>query len=101
MSKGSKVVPVRIPDELYIRMIAQIDKTNERRKEEEFDVSSFIRKAIEDKLDHANRSRCWRASRQLGECKGLGLLYNAKDHGKPGSDHIPFGEDRTTDSSGG
>jgi len=72
MSKGSKIVPVRIPDDLFVRMINQIGTTNERRKEEPFDVSSFIRQAIEDKLDHCSRSRCWRKKRGLPGCERIG-----------------------------
>jgi len=72
MSKGSRIVPVRIPDDLFVRMLCQIEATNERRKQEPFDVSSFIRQALEDKLDHCSRSRCWRKKRGLTGCEGLG-----------------------------
>jgi len=68
MSKGSRIVNVRINDELYMRMFKQIEGTNETRKGEPFDVSGFIRQAIEDKLAHNKRSRCWRKSRGLGKC---------------------------------
>lgn len=57
MSKGSKIVPVRIPDELYELMQHAIICINERRREEPYDVSSFIRMCIRHKLDHRIRSK--------------------------------------------
>jgi hypothetical protein len=68
MSKGSKIVPVRIPDDLLDEMLKQIDATNLTRKEEPFRVGAWIRQAIQDKLAHNRRSRCWRRNRGLGEC---------------------------------
>lgn len=57
MSKGSTIVPVRMDQdsiELLDRIIAEL---NGRRRDAPFDRSSFIRKAIEEKIKHVWRSR--------------------------------------------
>lgn len=57
MSKGSKIVPVRISDELYGEMLAAMDSRNNKTQEEPHTVSDFIRYCIRTKLAHAARGR--------------------------------------------
>lgn len=56
MSKGSRVVPVRMPDELMEEIMAYIVRRNWATMTEPYSLSTFIRKAIREKLDHAKRS---------------------------------------------
>jgi len=73
MSAGSKIVPVRIPDALHQEISLAIVLANETRKEEPYDMSSWIRKAIMEKLDHLRRGSgkadCWRKRRGLKGCQ--------------------------------
>jgi len=57
MAKGTPVVPVRISDEVMLRVEQAIRSRNARAFDEPWTVSDFIRKAIKDKLDHMERSR--------------------------------------------
>jgi len=57
MSKGSPLVPVRIPHELLERILAQMSMTNRFVYDEAYVVSSWIRKACEEKLAKMIRSR--------------------------------------------
>lgn len=57
MSKGSPYVPLRIPVELYERILAQMELTNLFVRDEEYNVSSWLRKAAEEKLAKMARSR--------------------------------------------
>lgn len=57
MSKGSKVVPVRIEADLLAAICQQIDMTNEVRREEPYTLSEFIRSALREKLDKMRRGR--------------------------------------------
>lgn len=57
MSKGSMIVPVRIPEVLYITLLETIKSANRSRKNAEYTVSEWIRKAITEKLEHLSRSR--------------------------------------------
>lgn len=57
MSKGSKIVPVRISDDLYQAMESAIDSRNKATQEEPFNVSDFIRYCIRYKLAHTERGR--------------------------------------------
>jgi metal-responsive CopG/Arc/MetJ family transcriptional regulator len=54
--RGSTIVPVRIPDELLTLIDETIARVNPRKRDEPFDRSSFIRKAILEKLNHYTRS---------------------------------------------
>lgn len=56
MAKGSKIVQVRIPDKMLDAMIIALDKANERRREAPYDMSSWVRAAIVEKLAHLARS---------------------------------------------
>jgi hypothetical protein len=55
MSKGSPIIPVRIPVELLAELDAKIDTVNDRRKDEPYRRSSFIIAAIREKLDKYKR----------------------------------------------
>ena len=65
MSKGSKVVPVRIPDELLAEIESAIESANYHTKGEIYTVSSWIRKQLEMKLHNLRRSKCWAKERRL------------------------------------
>lgn len=65
MSKGSKIVPVRIPDELLDQIEAAIQSANFHTKGEIYTVSSWIRKQLEMKLHNLNRSKCWARDRRV------------------------------------
>lgn len=54
--RGSRIVPVRIDDTLLESISATITRVNKSRRDKPFTVSSFIRKAIEEKLHHYQRS---------------------------------------------
>lgn len=72
MAKGSKVVQVRVKNELLSKMDAIIRSLNHHRKGEPFDRSSFIRKAIVDKVKHVLRSRSRRRWREyIAELDGV------------------------------
>lgn len=57
MSKGSRIVPVRVPRDLEIRIAAAIASANQSTKEEPYTLSEWIRKAVVEKLDHLERSK--------------------------------------------
>ena len=73
MSKGSTVVLVRITAEMLDEMKIEINRLNHRVKGEPYNRSSFIRKAIMDKLDHIARSRAKRSfAESEAEMRGEG-----------------------------
>jgi hypothetical protein len=57
MSKGSRIVPVRMTPELHDEMMVQIEMSLKHRKEEPWTVSEFIRTAIAEKLAKMARGR--------------------------------------------
>lgn len=57
MSKGSKIVQVRVPDDLLKRIEEHVSSLQLNARGEPPTVSSYIRKAIEEKLAHRERSR--------------------------------------------
>lgn len=57
MSKGNRIVPVRFSEDAYADMVKQIEDSNDRRSEEPWTVSEFIRIAIAEKLAKMERSR--------------------------------------------
>lgn len=57
MSKGSKIVPVRIDEDLLEQMEQAIESRNAATQEEPFNVSDYIRFCIRTKLAHTARSR--------------------------------------------
>jgi len=56
MSKGSKVVPLRIDQELLNEIEQSVGAANYYTKGEPYTTSSWIRKCIREKLDHLRRS---------------------------------------------
>jgi len=61
-SKGSKIVPVRIPQEMLDEMQEMIASRNFNAPGEPWDVAKFIRKAVAEKIAHMKRSRKGRDS---------------------------------------
>ena len=57
MSKGSKVVPVRIEAELLAMIDLLILRANEHTQEEPYTRSSWIKKALAEKINHLARSK--------------------------------------------
>lgn len=57
MSKGSRVVPIRVQRDLEIRIAAAIESANQTTKGEPYTLSEWIRKAVVEKLDHLERSK--------------------------------------------
>jgi len=57
MSKGSKVVPLRISQELLDEIARSVESANYHTKGELYTTSSWIRKCIQEKLDHLNRPK--------------------------------------------
>lgn len=57
MSKGSKVVVVRIPAELGTEIDDAIHAANAVTREEPYNRSTWVRKCITDRLKHLARGR--------------------------------------------
>lgn len=57
MSKGNRIVPVRISAEMMSAIEASIESLNVRAGPNHWNVSDWIRQAILDKLAHMQRSR--------------------------------------------
>jgi len=57
MSKGNQVIPVRFPKELLTQVENAVQSANATRAAEPYTVSSWIRKCIEEKISHLQRSR--------------------------------------------
>jgi hypothetical protein len=57
MSKGSKIVPVRMNAAELAALQNEVARYNANPLNAELSVSEWIRKAIRDKIDHATRSR--------------------------------------------
>lgn len=67
MSKGSPYVPIRIPADLLDKIKEQIAMTNRFIADEEYVLSSWLRKAAEEKLAKMVRSRRRRPRPLAGE----------------------------------
>jgi hypothetical protein len=52
---GSKIVPVRIPDGMLAQIMGQIHSPKQRITDQPYNVGSWIRKAVQEKLDHLAR----------------------------------------------
>lgn len=57
MSKGSKIVPVRVPPLFLAAIDAAIVEANKNRKGEPYTRSSWILSACSSKLDHNSRGK--------------------------------------------
>lgn len=62
MSRGSKVVHVRLDDARLKAVQSAIDSANHHTRDVPYDLSAWIRQAIDDKLAHLVRSRRPRTS---------------------------------------
>jgi len=58
VSKGSEKIVFRMTASMRREIDAEVDRLNNSRNQVEFwDVSKWLRKAVRDKLDHAQRGR--------------------------------------------
>ena len=57
MSKGTQIYPLRIADAMMIDIVDAIKSANKSRRGEEYNISSWIRSAIQEKIDHRRRSK--------------------------------------------
>jgi len=57
MSKGSQIIPVRIPEDLLAVVQQTIQSANSKRRHEPYTVSSWIRQCVAEKLSHLKRSK--------------------------------------------
>jgi hypothetical protein len=55
MGRGTPITPLRLSEELLGRIREAIDSANERRTDEPYDLTGWIRQAIEEKLKHRKR----------------------------------------------
>ncbi len=55
--RGSKIVPVRIDDVTLSQIETIVARSVTHAKEEPYTVSSWIKKCIQEKLDHLERAR--------------------------------------------
>lgn len=78
MAKGSKIVPVRIPERLYEELIIAMEAANRVRREEPYCMSTYIRHCCVAKLDHLERAR--KKSRGRKYLDGIGT-YAGKEGG--------------------
>lgn len=79
MARGSKVVPVRIPDDLLIRIIAATDSQTYHTKGGQSTISSWIKQACKEKLAHLLRSKGSKKSTKIWECEKCGALVSDGD----------------------
>lgn len=57
MSKGSPIRTMRFPEELVQRIEAAIASANDRKARTRYDWTSWVRKAINEKLSHLVRGK--------------------------------------------
>jgi hypothetical protein len=57
MSSGSRKIIVRVPDELLDKIEKAIESANLSRKAEPYFISSWVRAAICEKLNHLRRNK--------------------------------------------
>lgn len=57
MSKGSQIISVRIPDKLLVEIEKAVHSANQVNASEPYNVGSWIRKCVQEKLAHLKRSR--------------------------------------------
>lgn len=65
MSKGSKVVPVRIPNDLMEEIRRALNERKDARTMKPINFSTWVRQAIREKIAHARRSRARRAPKTV------------------------------------
>lgn len=69
MSKGSKIVPVRIPDEMLAEMESAVASQNFHTKGEPLTVSGWIRQCVERELRDRRRKRRNRMNRAFANAQ--------------------------------
>lgn len=57
MSKGNPIIKLRVTPELLDRIRKAIDQNNERRGDQPYDLSGWLRQAVEERLDKLERAR--------------------------------------------
>jgi hypothetical protein len=57
MSRGSPRVCIRLQPDLLAAVQSALSRANESRREEAYDLTSWITHAIQQKLDHLRRSQ--------------------------------------------
>jgi len=57
MSKGSRIIAIRIPDEMFAEIVNAYESANEHKYCMPYGVTTWIRKACQEKLDHLRRSK--------------------------------------------
>lgn len=57
MSKGSRIVTLRLPDDMMSSVYEALKRRNERTRDSQWSLSDWIRAAAEDKLKHVARGR--------------------------------------------
>jgi hypothetical protein len=75
MSKGSPVIPLRVPPEVLALVDGAVERSQTARRAGGWSRSSFILEAITEKLAKMKRSRTWRKKKaELVEAKGEGTI---------------------------
>jgi len=77
MSAGNKILNVRIEDALYERMQEELTRRNEASAEAVWTMSDYVRKAVLEKISHADRSRKKTGERRY-ECKDCGQRFDLR-----------------------
>jgi hypothetical protein len=92
MSKGSPVVPVRIPAELLAVIDATVSRVNVKTRGEPYTRSSWILAAIRDRLAHMERAKKPRR-RAAGPARSEGFR-NESNGARPGAVGRDAGNER-------
>jgi hypothetical protein len=64
MSKGTRIMPVRFPDELAAEVFRELSLSERTREGEPWTFSDFVRLAVAEKIAHRKRSRAKRARKK-------------------------------------
>jgi len=70
MSKGSKVLPFRIPAELLAEVDGVIERSHDTRAGEPWTRTAFILAALKEKLAHMRRSNTKKKKRRSADVGG-------------------------------
>jgi hypothetical protein len=71
MSKGNPRVILRVEPRLLALVQAEISRVNERRRAEPYELSSWVRQAMIEKLRHGARSRGGDGVAELAELEAF------------------------------
>jgi hypothetical protein len=64
MSRGSRIIPLRVKPELLARMQQTIERRNAITREAPWSMTDFVLAAVKDKLLHLDRARRQTARRR-------------------------------------